>query len=72
MKWGESVARETGKKFLRLNCLAEDRKIRDYYEREGFIYKGDVDGPRAKASLYEKSLWAIADICSPSSFVEQS
>lgn len=56
LKWGESAARRTGKKFLRLNCLAEDRKIRDYYEREGFLYRGDVAGPRAKASLYEKLL----------------
>ena len=56
LKWAESAARKAGKKFLRLNCLAEDRKIRDYYERAGFLYKGDVAGPRAKASLYEKSL----------------
>lgn len=56
LKWSEFAARRTGKKFLRLNCLAEDRKIRDYYEREGFLHKGDVAGPRAKASLYEKSL----------------
>jgi len=56
LKWAESVARKAGKEFLRLNCLAEDRKIRDYYERVGFLYKGDVDGPRAKASLYEKTL----------------
>jgi GNAT superfamily N-acetyltransferase len=56
LKWAESAARKAGKKFLRLNCLAEDRKIRDYYERAGFLYKGDVEGPRAKASLYEKSL----------------
>lgn len=56
LMWGESTARQMGKRFLRLNCLAEDRKIRDYYEREGFFYKGDVAGPRAKASLYEKLL----------------
>lgn len=56
LKWAESAARNAGKKFLRLNCLAEDRKIRDYYERAGFLYKADVAGPRAKASLYEKSL----------------
>jgi len=56
LKWAESAARKAGKKFLRLNCLAEDRKIRDYYERAGFLYQGDVEGPRAKASLYEKSL----------------
>ena len=56
LKWSESVTRKAGKELLRLNCLAEDRKIRDYYEQAGFLYKGDVDGPRAKASLYEKSL----------------
>jgi GNAT superfamily N-acetyltransferase len=56
LKWAESAARKAGKKFLRLNCLAEDRKIRDYYERAGFLYKGDVEGPRARASLYEKSI----------------
>ena len=27
LQWGESVARNEGKKFLRLNCLAKDRKI---------------------------------------------
>ena len=56
LKWAEATAREMSKKFLRLNCLAADRKIRDYYERAGFLYKGDIEGPRAKASLYEKSL----------------
>jgi len=56
LKWAESVARKVRKKFLGLNCLAEDRKIRDYYKRAGFLYKENVDGPRAKASLYEKSL----------------
>ena len=56
LKWAESTARKVGKMFLRLNCLAEDSKIRDYYERAGFLYKGDVAGPRARASLYEKSL----------------
>ena len=56
LKWAEATARVAGKRFLRLNCLAVDRKIRDYYESARFLYKGDVAGPRAKASLYEKSL----------------
>lgn len=56
LKWAEATARKAGKRFLRLNCLAEDRKIRDYYERAGFLYKGDVMGPRAMATLYEKAL----------------
>ena len=56
LKWAEASARTAGKRFLRLNCLAEDMKIRDYYEQAGFLYKGDVLGPRAMASLYEKAL----------------
>jgi GNAT superfamily N-acetyltransferase len=56
LRWAESEARTAGKRLLRLNCLAADRKIRDYYERAGFLYKGDVVGPRALATLYEKAL----------------
>jgi len=56
LKWAEASARKAGKRFLRLNCLAEDRKIRDYYERAGFLYKGNVAGPKALATLYEKAL----------------
>jgi GNAT superfamily N-acetyltransferase len=56
LKWAESETGKVGKKFLRLNCLAEDRKIRDYYEQAGFLYKGDVVRPKAVAALYEKAL----------------
>jgi GNAT superfamily N-acetyltransferase len=56
LRWAEAEARKAGKRFLRLNCLAEDKKIRDYYERAGFPYKGDVVGPKAVATLYEKAL----------------
>lgn len=56
LKWAEAASRKADKKFLRLNCLAEDRKIRDYYERDGFAYVRDVHGPKAMASLYEKTL----------------
>jgi GNAT superfamily N-acetyltransferase len=56
LKWAEATARRAGRRFLRLNCLAEDRKIRDYYEQAGFLYKGDVVRPKAVAALYEKAL----------------
>ncbi len=56
LKWAEAEARKAGKRFLRLNCLAADRKIRDYYERAGFLYKGDIVRPKAVAALYEKAL----------------
>ena len=48
LRWAESKARTADKRFLRLNCLAEDRKIRDYYEKAGFVYTGDVIGPRQR------------------------
>jgi GNAT superfamily N-acetyltransferase len=56
LNWAEKKTRTLGKKFLRLNCMAEDRKIRDYYEMAGFTYLRDVQGTRALASLYEKML----------------
>jgi len=56
LKWAEAQAKSAGKRFLRLNCLAVDRKIRDYYERAGFVNRGDVVEPRGRASLYEKRL----------------
>ena len=56
LQWVEEKTRTAGKKFLRLNCLAEDRKIRDYYERAGYIHRGDLMGPKAVGSLYEKAL----------------
>lgn len=56
LKWAEAKARAEGKKYLRLNCIAADRKIRDYYENAGFVHVGDVMGPKALASLYEKPL----------------
>jgi hypothetical protein len=55
LKWAEATAREAGKGFLRLNCLAADRKIRDQ-ERMGFLCKGDVVRPKGVATLYEKVL----------------
>ncbi len=56
LRWAEAKARSEGKKFLRLNCIAEDRGIRDYYEKAGFRHLEDVPGPKALASLYEKAL----------------
>ncbi len=56
LRWAEARTRSMGRRILRLNCMAEDRKIRDYYESAGFSYVKDVKGPLAIASLYEKEL----------------
>ena len=56
LKWAETKARATGRKYLRLNCIVADRKIREYYENAGFTWIRDVMGPKALATLYEKPL----------------
>lgn len=56
LQWAELSARDNGKKFLRLNCMAANLALRNYYERAGFIYRGELREPRGLACLYEKRL----------------
>jgi GNAT superfamily N-acetyltransferase len=56
LQWAEAKTRKEGKKFLRLDCLANNQIIREYYERFGFIHVRDTMTPGWKASLYEKKL----------------
>ena len=56
LQWAEAKTRKEGKKFLRLDCLANNRVIREYYERYGFVHVRDTMAPGWKASLYEKKL----------------
>lgn len=56
LRWAEARTKSSGKKLLRLNCIAADGGIRSYYEKAGFLRVKDVMGPKALATLYEKSL----------------
>jgi ribosomal protein S18 acetylase RimI-like enzyme len=56
LRWAEAKARAEGKKYLRLDCLASNKTIREYYEKAGFIHVRDTETPGWKASLYEKKL----------------
>ena len=56
MQWAEAKARAEGKRYLRLDCLAGNKTIREYYERGGFIHVRDTQAAGWKASLYEKTL----------------
>lgn len=56
LKWAETQARLVDKKYLRLNCLAEDTRLRQYYEFLGFELRGEVMEPRGRNVLYEKRL----------------
>ncbi len=35
LEWTATQASVAGKKFLRLDCLADNQRIREYYERAG-------------------------------------
>ncbi len=56
LDWASRTTRLAGKKFLRLNCLATNRKLRDYYEKAGFIHVNDVEVAKWKFSLHQKNL----------------
>ena len=57
VEWAERKALENGKSCLRLNCLADNRILRRYYEIVGFAYQGETEDPRGwRAALYEKKL----------------
>jgi GNAT superfamily N-acetyltransferase len=41
MKWMIEKARSDGKKYFRLDCMADRPKLRSFYERHGFKYFSD-------------------------------
>lgn len=56
LQWAETKTRAEGKRYLRLDCLASNKTIREYYEKIGFVHVRDTLEPGWKASLYEKKL----------------
>ncbi len=56
LRWAETKTRAENRRYLRLDCLASNRTIRDYYEKAGFVHVRDTLAPGWKASLYEKKL----------------
>jgi ribosomal protein S18 acetylase RimI-like enzyme len=54
MRWAERVVAAQGGEYLRLDCNANNPGIRAYYERAGFIHRGDVTLPHRIATRYEK------------------
>ena len=56
LNWAEAKIRSEGKSYLRLDCLASNKIIRQYYEKAGFVHIRDTEALGWKASLYEKKL----------------
>jgi GNAT superfamily N-acetyltransferase len=56
VEWSAVRARAGGKRFLRLDCPQDDPPLRRYYERAGFLHRGDLTAGTFRASLYERPL----------------
>ena len=56
LHWAEDKTRAEGKRYLRLDCIASNKIILEYYEKAGFTHIRDTEMPGWKASLYEKKL----------------
>lgn len=54
LQWAEEATAAAGKRYLRLDCMAESVALRAYYEAAGFAHRGDKYGKDWSASLYEK------------------
>ncbi|MAU02184.1 MAG: hypothetical protein CL608_34030 [Anaerolineaceae bacterium] len=54
--WAMMKARRAGKQFLRLDCLAGNGRLRQYYEDQGFHFRGLVTDRDYQAALFEKAV----------------
>ncbi|MGA7923044.1 MAG: GNAT family N-acetyltransferase [Thermoplasmata archaeon] len=56
IQWAEERVRERGREFLRLDCDAENARIRSYYEALEFRFVSDAEKPGVpfRCALYQK------------------
>jgi GNAT superfamily N-acetyltransferase len=54
LHWAGQVAEDAGKNWLRLDCRADNPALRAYYERAGFVYRGDVRLLNYHGARYER------------------
>jgi ribosomal protein S18 acetylase RimI-like enzyme len=60
LDWADGRIAARGRRYLRLDCKAENPRLRAYYERLGFEHRGDVERGTWRASLYERRCGAPA------------
>lgn len=56
LRWAEVQARVAGMHFVRLDCWAENQRLRRYYQQAGFCERGTVEVQGWKGALYERVL----------------
>jgi len=56
LQWAEGKVASAGRDYLRLDCMAENQALGQYYEQAGFTYRAEVRGEDWRASPYEKKV----------------
>ncbi|NIK80029.1 GNAT superfamily N-acetyltransferase [Paenibacillus castaneae] len=54
LKWAENYIRLSGKSKVRLDCMAANDKLNQYYQRNGYQYVKTTADETWRANLYEK------------------
>ncbi len=52
LDWAGARTAARGRRWLRLDCMAANHGLRAYYERQGFVYRGEAE--EGWAALYER------------------
>ncbi len=59
LRWAENRTASSGKKYLRLDCMTENRALNEYYRQAGFDHRGHARVRGLEVSLYEKKVCAV-------------
>lgn len=54
--WIQAELRQQQRRYLRLDCMANNQALRHYYEAQGFVYRGDVVDGEDTLARYELDL----------------
>lgn len=54
LDWAGHVAARAGRTLVRLDCRADNPALRAYYERAGFVHRGDIHLPNYHGARYER------------------
>ncbi|NOU66531.1 GNAT family N-acetyltransferase [Paenibacillus sp. LMG 31461] len=56
LAWAADYIKTKGKGWLRLDCMADNPTLNDYYRSHDFIHRGRYDGRGWSANLYEREI----------------
>ncbi len=56
LNWAVAQAQQKEKQYIRLDCLAKNKRLCRYYEEQGFIYQTKLTDHDYTAALYQKTL----------------